>query len=217
MSYPTLTPSTLETLWDGYQKPTGDIVIPQTVEYNGTSYPVCEFSRAAFAFCDGVNSVTLPEGVIIIENTAFWKCTHLQSVSLPSTLETIEKNVFCYDAMLTEITIPKNVKTIGNSALRGCIRLASTTPPSVLETTFSAYDATLYVPAGTVDAYRQHPVWGLFANIVEGTYAGIHETVTQNAVNGVWYDLNDRQFSAKPSDKGIYIYNGKKLIITTEP
>ncbi len=47
-SYPTLTPTTVETLWDGYAKPVGDVEIPRFVTYKGKSYPVLDISNSAF-------------------------------------------------------------------------------------------------------------------------------------------------------------------------
>ena len=31
--------------------------------------------------------------------------------------------------------------------------------------------------------------------------------------NGDWYDLNGRKLNAKPTTKGVYIQNGKKVVI----
>jgi hypothetical protein len=32
-------------------------------------------------------------------------------------------------------------------------------------------------------------------------------------VNSVWYDLNGRKLNGKPAQKGIYIKNGKKIVV----
>jgi hypothetical protein len=42
---------------------------------------------------------------------------------------------------------------------------------------------------------------------------GIDEMQAKDTESGNWYDLNGRQFSGKPTAKGIYIYKGKKQII----
>jgi hypothetical protein len=31
--------------------------------------------------------------------------------------------------------------------------------------------------------------------------------------NGEWYDLNGRKLNGKPAQKGIYIKNGKKIVV----
>ena len=55
------------------------------------------------------------------------------------------------------------------------ITLACTTPPTAGEDTFNSYTATIHVPAGTADSYRQQEIWGRFTNIVEGTATGIED------------------------------------------
>ena len=49
--------------------------------------------------------------------------------------------------------------------------------------------ATLYVPTGTVDAYRSVYPWSEFANIEEGGYSGIADTpgsgLSVNVIDGV--------------------------------
>lgn len=225
-SYPVLFPTAIETLWEGYEKPVGDVVIPSTVAYNGQNYPVLDVGRCAFAYCDEITNVTVPEGVLRLGNATFYECPRLQSVELPQTIiewEThtfqgdsalvsvnipegittipyrtfnrcvslqsinipegvtvIDKMAFCYCASLQSINIPEGVTSIGEWAFFDCkaltdITLACTTPPTAGEDTFNSYDATIHVPEGTVDSYRQHDIWGRFTNIVDGTSTGIED------------------------------------------
>ena len=55
---------------DGY---TGDIVIPESVEYNGVNYKVVSIGNHAFSSVtsDGPTSVKLPEGITCIGISAF--------------------------------------------------------------------------------------------------------------------------------------------------
>ena len=46
-----------------------------------------------------------------------------------------------------------------------------------------------------------------------GMYDGITTTKGTTGTEDVWYDLCGRKISGKPTDKGIYIYKGKKLIM----
>lgn len=92
--------------------------------------------------------------------------------------------------------------------------MASTTPPSVPEACFSAYNATLYVPIGTIDTYRQHPVWSLFANIVEGCPTGIGETMADAIENGTV------EFAAASYTKSktiMTVNKGDEVTITATP
>ena len=47
----------------------------------------------------------------------------------------------------------------------------------------------------------------------EGTTGIDASLVNSEEVNSVWYDLNGRKLNGKPAQKGIYIKNGKKIIV----
>ena len=68
----------------------------------------------------------------------------------------------------------------------------------------------MYVPAGTVDKYRATKGWQDFVNIEEMGESGINHVEAQ-ASDAPYYNLNGQRI-AQPK-KGIYIQNGKKLVI----
>ena len=70
-------------------------------------------------------SISIPDSVTRISDSAFYKCQKLTSVSLPDSLQYIGSCSFQYCISLEEITIPKNVKTIYSSAFDGCSALSS--------------------------------------------------------------------------------------------
>ena len=39
------------------------------------------------------------------------------------------------------------------------------------------------------------------------------EGITPDMENGVWYTLDGRQLNGKPTEKGVYIVDGKKVLI----
>ena len=47
----------------------------------------------------------------------------------------------------------------------------------------------------------------------EGTTSIDASLVNSEEVNSVWYDLNGRKLQGKPTQKGVYIQNGKKVIV----
>ena len=53
---------------------TGNVVIPEKVEYNGTSYNVTSIGNNAFSGCSGLTSVTIPSSVTSIGDWAFSNC-----------------------------------------------------------------------------------------------------------------------------------------------
>lgn len=91
---------------------------------------------------------------------------------------------FCNCNGLTSVTIGKSVTSIGGAAFSGSdipIVISKIEDPFVIETgTFSdntLYNATLYVPKGTVDKYKDTTGWKKFNFIVEGDGGGeTHES-----------------------------------------
>ena len=77
----------------GYTGSAKSLVIPS--ELGGK--PVTEIGIFAFALCDSLTEVTIPEGVTSIGNAAFSGCSSL-----------------------TEVTIPKSVTSIGDAAFYNC-------------------------------------------------------------------------------------------------
>ena len=67
----------------------GDIVIPTTVDYEGTEYSVTSIGEWAFYYCSSLTSVTIPNSVTTIGNYAFNECTSLTSVTIPNSVTTI--------------------------------------------------------------------------------------------------------------------------------
>lgn len=70
--------------WNGYEKPTGDVVIPDTIYYNGRAYPVSAISSYAFYGCTDVTSVTLGSAVTSVDPSAFAGCSSFQNFYISS-------------------------------------------------------------------------------------------------------------------------------------
>ena len=107
----------------------GDIVIPETVEYNGNIYNVVGIGYSAFEFCSSLTSITIPESVTSIGGFAFTHCSGLTSITIPEGVTSIEDNVFGGCSGLTCVTIPEGVTSIGESAFSWCSSLTSITIP----------------------------------------------------------------------------------------
>ena len=106
-------------------KYSGKVVIPESVEHEGTAYSVTSIGSHAFYGCSGLTSVTIPNSVTSIGESAFEDCSGLTSVTIPNSVTSIGESAFedCYG--LTSVTIPNSVTSIGNSAFSGCYVLTS--------------------------------------------------------------------------------------------
>lgn len=83
---------------------------------------ITAIGQQAFAWCEILESVTLPEGLTSIGIMAFYSCYALSECDLPSTLTAIGKQAFDSSG-LTSITIPGGVRTITSSAFNMCAQL----------------------------------------------------------------------------------------------
>ena len=80
--------------WDGYDKPTGDLVIPESVNYNGITYSVTTISMCTFSDCNGLTSITIPNSVTTIEYQAFFGCSGLTSITIPNSVIFLDRDAF---------------------------------------------------------------------------------------------------------------------------
>lgn len=114
----------------GYNKYSGDVTIPSTVQYNGRTLSVTGIGRNAFESCSSLESVAIPNCVTNIGNGAFYKCSGLASITIPSSVTVIGEDVFSYCTGLTSFTIPNSVTSIGNFAFYNCTSLISVDIPN---------------------------------------------------------------------------------------
>ena len=114
----------------------GDFYYEADLEYNGTHEYECYYTSNdkigdyAFFRCSGLTSLTLPSGVTEIGDYAFFRCSGLTSLTIPSGVTEIGGNAFYCCSGLTSLTIPSGVTKIGDSAFDFCSGLTSLTIPS---------------------------------------------------------------------------------------
>ena len=84
----------------------------------------------AFYSCSGLTSLTLPSGVTSIGYRAFEGCSGLTSLTIPSGVTEIGYSAFYGCSGLTSLTIPSGVTSIGVCTFYGCSGLTSLTIPS---------------------------------------------------------------------------------------
>lgn len=101
----------------------GDLVIPETVPYNGKDYTVASAVATAFKGNEEITSVQLPNSINKFIKGQFSKCTNLKKVNIPTGVTSFVGNVFEYCSSLEEITIPDNITTINSAQFNGCTGL----------------------------------------------------------------------------------------------
>ena len=111
----------------GKTKYSGEVIIPEKVTFNDTSYTVTEIGESAFSDCSGLTSVTIGNSVISIGRSAFSGCSGLTSITIPNSVTSIDMHAFSYCSSLTSVTIPNNVTILTNYVFKGCIGLTSVT------------------------------------------------------------------------------------------
>ena len=84
----------------------------------------------AFYGCTGLTSITIPSSVTSIGDWAFSGCTGLTNITIPDSVTNIGYRAFYFSSGLTSITIPNSVTYIGYEAFSGCTGLTSITIPS---------------------------------------------------------------------------------------
>jgi hypothetical protein len=148
---------------------------------------VTRIGEGAFWSCSSLTSLTIPEGVTTLGANAFNGCNGLTAVTIPDGVTTIEDYAFRNCAGLTTLTIGSGVTTIGVGAFMNCPKLADVTclAASVPTTSTSAFkdskadNATLHVPAASVNAYKAKEPWKNFKSIVAIITEGVTATASQ--------------------------------------
>ncbi len=117
-------------MWDdNFTKPSGELVIPSSVTYNGDTYTVTEIGDYAFQSCTDLTSVTIPNTVTSIGEQAFSYCNNLSDINIPNSVTFIGNNAF-NSCNFSNINLPNSLISIGNSAFSYCHKLTTINIPN---------------------------------------------------------------------------------------
>ena len=146
----------------------------------------------AFFGCSGLTSLTLPSGVTEIGDYAFFGCSGLTSLTLPSGVTEIGDYAFSGCSGLTSIYVyAEKLLNMESYVFGGC----------------DAKKCTVYVPKGTYDDYWLSE-FGYFENIVEFEATGINNVITSNdAKEHSRYSVNGQRLSAPTKGLNIVKYS----------
>lgn len=189
-------PETLE-IWDGsaYGGIPGieEVVIPKNVKVLKSAFWGMEDLRKAtiltqklteigdytFHACSALEEVNIPYNITRIGKKAFYLCSKLRKVDIPSTVTRIEREAF-ESVPMEVVDLPAGLTFIGWNAFahNGNLKVVYARPVVPPVTYSCAADnlpfyysstetATLYVPKGSMDAYRASDLFCDFGKIVE--------------------------------------------------
>jgi hypothetical protein len=165
----------------------GELVIPETVVSNGTTYTVTAIGNNAFKDNSTITTVIIPSTVTQIGDSAFYGSS-LTSVVIGGIPHDIQQTLahrsmltdICYEIgkyafanckNLTEVTFPDCINSIETGAFKGCTALQTIyskmqNPPVIDETVFEGCgnlgSISLLVPTGNEITYKNMEVWKEF-------------------------------------------------------
>lgn len=128
-------------------------------------------SDSAFAYCSSLTNISIPNSVTAIGSFAFEGCTKLESITLPSSLLTISEFLFYDCSQLTTIHIPDSVSSIRTYAFYNCGKLETIRIP-VSVTSIGSYAFDDCPSSMTVTYSGSKKQWDA---ITKGSYNGVLE------------------------------------------
>ncbi|MBQ0089839.1 MAG: C10 family peptidase [Prevotellaceae bacterium] len=194
----------------------GDIIIPNVIQYNETEYKVTAIEESAFEECIDLVSVVVGDNVKTIKDYAFWS-SGLEEIEFSSLskLEEIGEGTFGY-TYIESIAIPKSCVSFGSGFLMNTdinkVFVAWEEPCEIDNYVLYGIelgDVTLYVPTGTKSLYSEADGWGAFGEIVEYNPTGIkqHQSSSFTPQSSI-YNIN----GTKGVSKGVNIIKRKKFL-----
>jgi len=174
-----------------------------------------------------LRTVRVSDAETTIYDNEFYGCTNLQNVSIGDNVKSIGKWAFSGCSSLKNFTFGSGLQSIGQGAFSDCVNITQISSEAVVPPTceFVVFDGInkskckLIVPKNSLDAYKQADQWKDFL-LIEGSTTGITNTVYNNSGLADVYTIDGtRRLSKASTDeinalpKGVYIVNGKKIII----
>ena len=145
-------------------EPTGAVTIPSTLG----GKPVTRIGDEAFAWCSGLTSVAIPDGVTSIGESAFWGCRGLTNVAIPDSVTSIWYGAFSGCSGLLSISVDSgnaNYKSVNGLLLSKDGR-----------TLIQGVNGDVTIPNG-VTSIRDCAFWN---------YSGLTSVAIPDCVTSIW-------------------------------
>ncbi len=106
-----------------------NVIIPSELDEGSFT----AIGKAAFSDNGAIYNVTVPGGVRLVDNYAFFGCENLQIVSLPQSVKKIGVEAFANCSSMVELHLPTDVSSVGESCFAYCTSLVSAGLPTALK------------------------------------------------------------------------------------
>lgn len=113
---------------------TGNVIIPDSITYNGIKRPVTAIDDYAFCCCTTIVTMTLPNTLETIGVRAFYYCYSMTAIFNLNNVSTIGDYAFGKCSSLMSINMGDSILSLGNSAFQECTSLSSITIPNGITT-----------------------------------------------------------------------------------
>lgn len=199
-----------------------------TITGKGKMYDYSYDNRAPWGDSrEKVKQIIIGDDATTIGEDAFRDCSNLTSVTIPNSVTKIGDSAFSYCRSLKNFTFGSGLQSIGQEAFSNCINITqisseAVVPPTCRRNALNGINKSkckLIVPKNSLDAYKQAPQWKDFLSIEDST-TGITNTFYNNSGLADVYTIDGTKRLSKASTdeinalpKGVYIVNGKKIII----
>ena len=217
-----------------------DLVLPETVEYNGVTYTVTSIGNGAFARKNGLNSIVIPNTVVLIAESAFASNWGLASIEIPasvveigtrafewagniaevkfaanSQLKILGTSAFSHAKGLKSIELPEGLTTIKNCAFADCNVLESVTIPASVTTIMEHMFDNPSNPPGGCPMLKTVKYAGTKEQWDKINLAENNDilTSTLEVLCNITFDVNG--YGTAPADQTVY--TGDKLVKVAEP
>ena len=185
-----------------------------------------DYGYSPFYRNTSLRTVKISDAETTIYDNEFYGCTNLQNVSIGDNVKSIGKWAFSACSSLKNFTFGSGLQSIGQEAFSDCINITKISSEAVVPPTcginalddINKWNCKLFVPKANINAYKQAPQWKEFFFIESTT--GITNTVYNKAGLADVYTIDGTKRLSKASTdeinalpKGVYIVNGKKIII----
>ena len=130
-------------------------------------------NRLVTLFGNQVTEFTIGNDVSKLGDYTFNGFTNLTTVTLSNNLTTIGNYAFNGCSSLTSLTLPSTVTSIGSIVFTNCssltgITILATTPPTLGANSFNnTNNCSIYVPAASVDTYKEATNWSALASRIQ--------------------------------------------------